>query len=97
MSVTITLAHILTAAPYLLFFALAYSVYTLHKRVVYLEKFNRGLIAASKKPPITTKQLIDGWRQRHDELEDSPKKTAYRNRLIEAGVMDKDGNYLDGD
>ena len=70
---------------------------SLDKRIVYLEKFVQGLIAhATRPPPVAEARLIDGWKRRYSELAESPKKEAYKNRLIEVGAMDKEGNYIDG-
>jgi len=72
-------------------------LWMLPARIRKLEAFNRGLIAHAKLQPVAPdKFLIDKWRARYDELADSPKKTAYRNRLIEVGVMDANGHYIDG-
>jgi hypothetical protein len=64
-------------------------------RLKKVEGFIRGLIAHSKNVPMPTDpDIYRGWLKRHNELVDGPKKTAYRNRLIEVGVMDKDGKVI---
>jgi len=68
-----------------------------HRRSIWvLEEFKKGLIAHAKAaPPPPTAELIKQWTQTHDVLPDaSPKKTAYRNRLIEVGVLDEDGRKI---
>jgi hypothetical protein len=64
----------------------------MNKRLKKAEAFIRGLIAHSKNVPAPTDpELYRAWLGRYNELKDSPKKTAYLNRLIEVGVLDKEG------
>ena len=67
-----------------------------------LEQFRKGLIAAAKAAPMPTDpKLIKGWIKLYNTLpKDKPKWLAYKNRLIEIGVLDKDGEKIkidDGD
>ena len=61
-----------------------------------LDQFKKGLIAHAKKlPSPPSKQLIDGWKPQYDTLpKGSPKHIAYKNRLIEIGVLDDEGNEV---
>lgn len=61
-----------------------------------LDQFKKGLIAhakAAQQPP--TPQLIAQWRYLYETLpKGSPKHMAYKNRLIEIGVLNEQGEYV---
>lgn len=61
-----------------------------------LDQFRKGLIAHAKLAPAAPPPLlIKDWQKMYDELpKDSPKWIAYKNRLIEIGVLDKDGKPI---
>ena len=72
-------------------------VWLLKRETHRLSLFKAGLIAHAKAVPNKADQqkLIPQWIERYDELkEGTPKHTAYKNRLIEVGVLDEDGNRL---
>lgn len=72
---------------------LIWRIRSMDKRLKATESFIRGLIAHSKSVPLPKDEaLYETWLKRYKELEDSPKKMAYMRRLIEVGVLDKDGN-----
>lgn len=67
-----------------------------------LDCFKQGLIAHAKAAPVPpTAQLIAQWEKAYDSLPEHtaggmphPKKAAYRNRLIEVGVLNKNGEKI---
>ncbi len=61
-----------------------------------LDQFRKGLIAHARRAPVApTPQLIEGWKTMFSTLpKDSPKWTAYKNRLIEVGILDADGEPI---
>ena len=65
------------------------------KRLKNAEAFIRGLIAHSMNVPLPADPAIhQGWLDRFNELDDCPRKTAYKNRLIEVGMMNEDGEVI---
>jgi len=98
LNIPINVSYLMAVLPYLCIIALAWVVYRQHKRVFVLEAFNKGLVAHAKaaqipRDPLAQARLIEGWKKQYEELpENTPKWTAYRNRLIEIGELDKDGN-----
>jgi len=98
MSITITLATLLAAIPYLLILVLAWAMFQQHKRIFRLEAFNKGLIAHAQDSQARPEPVIvKGWLELYESLpEGTPKWTAYRNRLISVGVLDSEGNRVDG-
>ncbi len=61
-----------------------------------LAKFRDGLIAHARQAPVTpTPLLIAGWRRKYDLLTPGTSKHGlYRDRLIEVGALDADGNDI---
>jgi hypothetical protein len=63
------------------------------KRLKATEAFIRGLIAHSKNVPAPTDPALhQAWLKRFNELKEGPKRTAYKNRLIEVGMLDEEGH-----
>lgn len=62
-----------------------------------LEQFKKGLIAhakAAQQPP--TEKTIAQWTHEYESpLTSEPRREAYRNRLIEIGVLDEKGEYVE--
>ena len=67
----------------------------LHRRIMVLERFKQGLIAHAQSQPPPEPVLINTWMAAYESLpEGSPKWTAYRNRLIQVGALDGQGNKV---
>ena len=72
-------------------------VWILKRETHRLSLFKAGLIAHAKAVPSKAEQqkLIPQWIERYEELkEGTPKHTAYKNRLIEVGVLDEKGEQI---
>ncbi len=70
----------------------------LNRQVVKLESFRSGLIAHAKaNPRPPTKELIQVWLSRYEELVDDRKKERYLKKLVDVGVLDTDGNRIDAE
>ncbi len=61
-----------------------------------LDQFRKGLIAHARRAPgVPEARLIEVWKKLYDTLpKDSPKWMAYKNRLIEVVILDKDGQPI---
>jgi len=71
----------------------------MHRRIRVLELFKAGLIAHAQNQPPPAPVTINQWMEAYESLpEGSPKWNAYRNRLIQVGALDSEGNKVnDGD
>ena len=97
MNITITPEILFQVAVIVTLVWLVIVVILLKRETHRLSLFKAGLIAHAKAVPTKADQakLIPQWLDRYDELAvGTPKHTAYKNRLMEVGVLDEDGNRV---